>query len=139
MDEKLVNNWNAANELEKFKQNLIDPLKARLKNARIILNDPEKVWKEGEKDKAKKEYSRLQTMELYYDGLYEAVMDLIRQHEMQTNMLTEIYAAWYNKVADKGKQPVDMMSMQVDVLQQIFQRIYDSIKPLNLEIEKPKL
>jgi len=137
MAEKLVNNWKAAEELESFKQKYLDPLNKKVEEARAIMDDPEQKWKGDQKLRAKAKYQALDTQNIDFHRLYNAIMELILQHEKQTDLLATIYQDWYNKISQKGIQPAEMMAMQAAVLQKIFEKIYDIIEPLKLELPKP--
>ncbi len=133
-DLKVVNNWKAAEELERFKQRYLDPAKAKVDEARKILEDPLYKWRKDEKDRAKQKFAILDTKNIDYHRIYAATMELIAQHERQTDLLTEIYSLWFHNVSNKGKQPSEMMNMQADLLQSYFQRIFEAVEPLKLQL-----
>ena len=134
-DQKVVNNWKAADELERFKQRYLDPANAKVNEARKILDDPLYKWRKGEKDLAKKKFAVLDAKNIDYHRIYAATMELIAQHERQTDLLTEVYSHWFHNVSNKGEQPAEMMSMQAKLLQEYFQRIFDAVEPLKLQLE----
>ena len=136
MDEK-VNNWAAAKELEKLKQLYLDPLTDKVNEALGILGDENYKWKKGEKDRAKAKFKRIEFDYINYSALYHDVLKLIEQHEKQTDMLTEAYAEWYEKIASEGMHPLELMKMQQQIIQGIWHRIYAAIEPLKLEELKP--
>lgn len=137
MDKK-VNNWKAAEELQRFKVHTLDPQRERVEEAAKIMNDPGYKWKRGEKEASKKKYLLLEAKDIDNHRIYSSCMELVRQHEAQTDLLTEIYAEWYNKIATDGKQPLEIMSMQYDIIQTMWARIYAAIEPLNLKLNPPK-
>ena len=134
----MANNWAAAEELEKFKQTYLDPVREKVDEALGILGDENYKWKKGEKDRAKAKFKRIEFDYINYTTLYQAVLKLIEQHESQTEMLTEIYAEWFNKIATDGVQPLEMMRMQQEIIQGIWHRIFAAIEPLKLDLQKPK-
>ncbi len=134
-DLKVVNNWEAAEELEKFKQTYIDPLREKVDEALGILGDDSRKWKKGEKDRAKAKFKRIEADYINYTIFYHAVLKLIEQHEAQTDLLTEVYSHWFHNVSNKGEQPAEMMSMQAKLLQEYFQRIFEAVEPLKLSLE----
>lgn len=134
----MANNWAAAKVLEMFNQVYLDPLKKKVDEALQILGDDNYKWKKGERDLAKAKYKRIEFDYINYTTLYHAVLKLIKQHEAQTDMLTEVYAEWWNKIATEGMQPLEIMKMQQQIIQEIWHRIYAAITPLNLNIEPPK-
>ena len=138
MSDIKVNNWKAANELQSFKQRYCDPISERVDEGREIMADTNRKWPGDAKAKAQARFLELDTQNIDFHTLYSAVSDMVRQHELQTDMLTEIYAQWYNKVSEEGEQPSEMMGSQAVLLQSYFQRIYDAIKPLDLPIKPPK-
>jgi len=133
----MVNDWGAAKELEKFKQIYLDPLREKVDEALGILGDDNYKWKKGEKDRAKAKFKRIEFDYINHTTLYHTVLKLIEQHEKQTDMLTEIYAEWFNMVATEGLYPLEIMKMQQDVIQRIWARIFAAIEPLKLEQLKP--
>ena len=52
-------------------------------------------------------------------------------------MIMKVYAEWYNKIAQEGVQPLEIMKMQQQIIMGIWAKIYDAIEPLNLEQLKP--
>ena len=137
--EKKVNNWKAANELQSFKQQYCDPISKRIDDGREVLADTNRKWaSKANKERAKTRFLELDVQNADFHRLYNTVSELVRQHELQTDMLTEIYAQWYNKVSEEGEQPSEMMGSQAVLLQSYFQRIYDAIEPLNIPIHPPK-
>lgn len=135
--DKQVNDWGAAKELEKFKQIYLDPLHDKVNEALGILGDDNRKWKKGEKDRAKAKFKRIEFDYINYTTLYQAVLKLIEQHEAQTDMLTEVYTEWWEKIAREGMQPLEIMKMQQQIIQEIWHRIYAAIEPLKLEQLKP--
>lgn len=137
MADKLVNNWKAASELESFKQKYLDPLNKRVVEARAILDSPEQKWKGDQKARAKNKYQMLDTQNIDFHRLYNAVMELIQQHEKQTDLIVQIYQDWYNNISVQGSQPAEMMNAQAAMLQGMLYRIYEAIEPLNLDFKPP--
>ena len=138
MGEVKVNNWKAAEELQRFKERILDPQKERVQEAVKILEDPNYKWRKGEKDASKKKFLLLEAKNIDNHRIYSACKELIDQHEAQTDMLTEIYAEWINKIANEGMQPLEIMRMQQEIIQRIWHRIYAAIEPLNLNLDSPK-
>lgn len=138
MTDKKVNNWKAAEELQRFKNRYLDPIKEKLEKADEVFKDPEYKWKKGEKERAKAKKARIDTENIDFHRLYSAVMELIQCHERQTDLLTEIYSQWYHNISTDGIQPAEMMAMQAAMLQEFFQRIYDAVEPLNLSLLPPQ-
>lgn len=138
MIEKAVNNWKAAIELQSFKERYLDPSDTKMKEARDIMDDPDRKWSKGEKDRAIAKLRTIETKNIDYHRLYNGIMELIQQHEMQTDMLTEVYSQWYHNVSQEGVQPAEMMRTQAQMLQEFFIRIFDAIEPLNLKLLPPQ-
>jgi hypothetical protein len=134
----MVNNWKAAEALQQWKVLFLDPSNKKIMEARKILDDPNYKWKRGEKDKSIAKFKRIEGENINLNTLNSAVMDLIEDHEKMTDMLTEIYAEWHNKIATDGQHPMEIMSMQMDIIQRIWCRIYTAIEPLGLDIKSPK-
>lgn len=134
----MVNNWKAAEELQRFTELFVDPSNKRVMDAKKILDDPNYKWKKGEKVRATEKYKRLEGENINLNSMKSAVRELIDDHEAQTDMLTEIYAEWYKKIATDGAQPLEIMSRQYDIIQTMWARIYAAIKPLDLDLDPPK-
>ncbi|RLD57002.1 MAG: hypothetical protein DRI97_06300 [Bacteroidetes bacterium] len=134
----MVNNWKAAKMLQQFKVTYLDPLIKKAEEAQKILEDPKYKWKKGEKDRAVAKYKRIEGELINFSALHHAMTDLIMTHEGQTDMLTEIYAEWYNKISVHGMQPVEIMVKQQEIMQTIWFRIYAAVKPLELDLNPPK-
>jgi len=138
MDEKKVNDWGAAKQLDAFHRLYVAPVEERVKQARLLFMDPDYKWKPGEKDRAKAKKQQLESDLINFNALFTAVKKLIEQHEAQTDMLTEIYAEWFHTISTEGMHPLEIMKMQQDVIQRIWLRIYNAIEPLKLNINPPK-
>lgn len=133
----MVNNWKGAPVLDMFKANFVDPTVKRYEDAKKEF-DEHNFQGEGHKERSKKKLQIWEGQMINITKVYNAFKELILQHEAQTDMLTEIYQKWYIKVAYEGIQPAEMMGSQAAIVQEIFQRIYDVIEPLNLEIYPPE-
>jgi len=138
MSNKYVNNWKAASELEVYKQKYLDPFNKRVVDARAILDDPNQKWKGDQKDRAKKKYQMLDTQNIDLHRLYNSVMELIQQHENQTDLLVKAYIDWYKNISNDGMQPKEMMGIQATMMQDIFYKIYQAVENLKLDINPPK-
>jgi hypothetical protein len=138
MSNKYVNNWKAASELEVYKQKYLDPLNKRVVDARAILDDLNQKWKGDQKDRAKKKYQMLDTQNIDLHRLYNSVMELIQQHENQTDLLVKAYIDWYKNISNDGMQPKEMMGIQATMMQDIFYKIYQAVENLKLDINPPK-
>lgn len=133
-----VNNWKAAEELQRFKVRVLDPQKERVEEARKILNDPNYKWRKGEKEASKNKFALLEAKDIDNHRIYSACMELITQHEDLTDMLTEIYITWYDMISTDGLQPLEIMKMQQQIIQDIWRKIYAAIQPvISEEITKP--
>lgn len=134
-----VNNWLFSEQLEIFKQRILDPLRKNTVEALEILQNPNYKWESKiQKDKAKARYDEMKSRLDLYNMLYGEASTLIMQHEELVDLLASLYASWYNMVSNKGKQPAEMMSMQRDELQRIFTELYKALEPLKLPIQPPK-
>jgi len=138
MSNKYVNNWKAASELEVYKQKYLDPFNKRVVDARAILDDLNQKWKGDQKDRAKKKYQMLDTQNIDLHRLYNSVMELIQQHENQTDLLVKAYIDWYKNISNDGMQPKEMMGIQATMMQDIFYKIYQAVENLKLDINPPK-
>lgn len=134
----MTDNWEAAKELDRFYNTFIKPLDAKVTEAKEIYKTTK--WKnEDQKARGKKKLDLMEGELINMTFFHTAVKKLVMAHENQTNMLTEIYAKWYKDIATEGIQPAEMMGLQAAGLQGIFQRIYDAIEPLKLELHPPQI
>jgi hypothetical protein len=135
MDE-MVNNWKAAKALDQFKALFVDPAEERYLDAKKQFD--EYKWPNKElKEKGKHKLAVIETKMINLAMIYNSFKELIQQHEAQTDMLTEIYVQWYNNVSIEGKTPTEIMSMQADIMQKIWLRVYNAIQPLKLTLNPP--
>ena len=134
----MANNWEAAKALDSFVKEYLDPSTNKTLEARKILEDPNYKWKPGEKDRAKVKFQKIEGENIFLHQFVNAIRGLIDDHEAQTDMLTEIYADWLNNIAVEAMQPLELMSMQQAILQEIWQRIYAAIENLKLDLKPPK-
>ena len=51
--------------------------------------------------------------------------------------MSKVYDKWWNDISNEGKQETEIMSMQADMMNEMFGEIYKELKPLNLEGLKP--
>lgn len=115
---QLVNNWEAAQELQRFKKMYIDDLK-------IAMEKPEN----------KKHKAVLEGKLINFSMLHSSMLKLIGQHEDLVDALTEIYGEWYLKISNEGNQPIELMNIQAEILQVLFERLHNILKPLNLTVK----
>lgn len=139
-DEKsLANNWECARELDLWKERHWDTLDKEVKRAMEILQDPNQKWIDKEqKARAEGRYKILDSRNIDYAKLYNAVKKMISQHEALVDLMAHLYASWYNNVSYEGRQQREMMQGQADILQEIFTRIFKELEPLNLKLNPPK-
>lgn len=139
-DEKsIVNNWECAKELDHWKEFYWDTLDKEVKRAFEIIQDPNYKWLDKEqKERADGKYKILDSRNIDYARLYNAVKKLISQHEAIVDIMASSYANWYNNVAYDGQQQREMMQGQANILQEIFINIFKALEPLNLKFNPPK-
>jgi hypothetical protein len=129
-----VNNYKAAKELDLFKAKYMDPLNARVKKAEQFLQDQSYQWKPGQKEKAKDEFMRIDTRNIDFTRLYNDVKELVTQHEALTDLMASMYSKWLKNISSKGKQPKELMSMQAEILEEMFSDLKKALEPLNLDL-----
>jgi hypothetical protein len=115
-----VNNWEAAQELQRFKQMYIDDLKKAIEDPK---NDKHRDVLEGKL--------------INFSRIHSSMLKLIAQHEDLVDELAEIYQKWFTDVSINGDQPAEMMQIQAEILQDLFVKLYNILKPLGLSIGKP--
>jgi len=138
-ERSMVNDWACAQQLEIFKQRYLDPMEVRYEKAQKILDNKAHRWESLEqKQKAKDKFDEMDGYLSLYRALYGATMDLIHQHEALVNTMANGYSSWYNVASKKGKQMTEMMSMQANEIERIFQTFYDALGPLKLPLQPTK-
>lgn len=140
MSEVNVNDWQFGKHLEQFKVRVLDPQIKRVAEAKAIAEDPDYQWKDDQlKEAGMARYKSYQDALAFYQEFYNQGKTLIMQHERLVNNLAKWYAKWHSDISNEGRQETEMMSMQADILQEIFVEMYQHLKPLNLEgIKQPK-
>jgi len=68
---------------------------------------------------------------------YKAGRNLVGQHENLVNKMSKIYDNWYNNISNDGKQEVEMMRSQADLLCELMGELYKELLPLQLEGMRP--
>jgi hypothetical protein len=116
--DSVVNNWEAAQELQRFKKMYIDDLQVAL-----------------EKPENRKNKAILEGKLINFSRLHSSMLKLIGQHEDLVDALTEIYGEWYLKISNEGKQPVELMNIQSEIIEELFLRLHNILKPLDLDVK----
>jgi hypothetical protein len=133
-----VNNYRFSEILGTFKQKILDPHKEKTLKAEAIMNDPTYKWRDDAQKKAGEEQLKLYNIWLqFYETVLKEGNDLCFQHENLVNKMSKLYDNWYENISNEGKQETEIMSMQADMLCEIFGEIYKELAPLKLEGMKP--
>ena len=123
--------------LDMFKEFFLDPAIKRYDDAKEKMEG----YNWNTKDQERRSFDKFKLIEgemINLKRIYSAFKELIDDHEEMTDMLTEIYGEWYQKISVEGKQPLEIMSRQYDIIQTMWARIYAAIEPLNLNLDPPK-
>lgn len=127
-----------ANMLEQFKAKVIEPQRKRTEDATKIMNDATYKWRDAEQKKnAQAKLESYQAWLAFYEKFYEEGVKLCTQHENLTNKMSKWYEVWRNDVSNDGLQEKEMMSVQADMLNELFSEMYKELKSLNLDIKAP--
>ncbi len=133
-----VNDYKFAKVLGDFKARVLDPQIKRTEEAKKIMEDPDYKWESQQQNQlARAKLDSYKEWVSFYKAVYEEGLALCTQHENLVNKMSKFYDKWYNDISNEGKQEVEMMSMQADMLQEIFVEIYQELKPLKLDIKQP--
>jgi hypothetical protein len=134
-----VNNFAFANKLQSFKEKVLDPQIKRVAEAEKIMHDPNYKWgSEDAKKAGQAKYDGYKAWLTFYQTHYDEGVKLCTQHENIVNHLTKWYESWRNDISNEGRQETEIMSMQADMLNEIFSEMYSDLKPLNLDIKSPQ-
>lgn len=133
-----VNNWEFSNHLQNFQTKILEPQRKKIVDAEVIMHNPAHPWKdEAQKQAAGKQLEVYKAWLLVYQTHYDAGMRLVQQHEAMVNQLSKWYNVWRENISNEGRQEVEMMGSQADMLQQVFEEMYKELLPLKLEIKAP--
>lgn len=137
-EEKMVNNYEFAKILDRFKREVLDPLDTEEDKAFKIISDLNYKWASDDQRKlANAKFDKLSARNAFYKKMYKAGMDLTLEHESLVNNLCKWYDKWYSDISNNGKQETEMMEMQADMLNEIFSEIYKALQPLGLDLKQP--
>jgi translation initiation factor 2 alpha subunit (eIF-2alpha) len=137
-EEKMVNNYEFAKILDRFKREVLDPLDIEESNAFAIISNLNYKWASDDQRKlANAKFDKLSARNAFYKKMYKAGMDLTLEHERLTNSLCKWYGQWYDNISNNGRQESEMMEMQADMLNELFTEVYKAIEPLELDIKPP--
>jgi len=140
MAEQIVNNYEFARVLDRYKSDEVDYQAKKIEEAFRILSDVNYKWADAkQKAAAEAKFAAMQKRFEFLKTVHEAGSKLIKQHEALVDAVTKWYALWYENIANEGKQESEMMEMQASFLQQIFEQMFIVIEPLNLNYKPPRL
>jgi poly-beta-hydroxyalkanoate depolymerase len=133
-----VNNYAFAKYLDSFKTRILDPQVQRVADAEKIMHDNNYKWDSEDAKKAgQAKYDNYKAWLKFYDDFYKQGMELVKQHESLVNNMAKWYGKWRDDISNEGKQEVELMSSQADMLNEIFSEMFKELQPLNLEGVKP--
>jgi len=133
-----VNNYAFAKHLDQFKIKMLDPQIKRVEDANTIMHDPRRAAQTVEADKIMQaKYDNYKAWLSFYQAHYDEGMTLVKQHEQLVNTMSKVYDRWYSDISNEGKQEVELMSMQADLLCELMGEIYKELAPLKLPDMKP--
>jgi hypothetical protein len=133
-----VNDYIFSKKLDQFKQKILDTQIEKVEKASKIMHDPDYKWDSEDKKKlGQAQYDAYKAWLLWYQTFYDEGSKLVNQHEALVNKLSKWYDTWYRDISNDGRQEPEMMSMQADMLNEIFGEIYKELLPLNLPGMKP--
>jgi len=133
--EQQINNYSAARTLDWFYTNYVEPIHERIKSANELLKpgNPQNKMTATEQEKAEKALESLRKKSVDYGHLHANMKTLITQHEGLVSKLCDMYYQWKENISYEGRQPVEMMQSQADMLTGIFTELGKILEPLKLE------
>jgi cell division septum initiation protein DivIVA len=133
-----VNNYKFASQLDLYKSKEVDALAKNVEDAKAIMADTKRVWDSAtQKESAQARLDQMKERLARLQYFHAEGMELVKQHEALVNSLSRWYDLWWQNISNEGRQEVELMSSQADMLQQIFVEIWKELKPLNLDIKIP--
>lgn len=123
----VINNWDAAQELQRFKGMYIDVL---IKKHDAAKENLDLLHKRRENcDHQQKYVKRLEGQMINFSRLHSSMLKLIAQHEDLVDKLSEMNAKWFHDISMDGVQPKEMMGIQAEMLQEIFTELNNILNP----------
>lgn len=133
-----VNNFEFAKHLDAFKLRMIDPQVKRIAEAQAIMDNPLHQWAEGQFALAETKLKSFKDWLAFYQTFYDQGLKLCTQHETLVGKMAKWYGVWRDDVSNEGKQEIELMSSQADMLNEIFSEMFKELQPLKLDIKPPK-
>jgi hypothetical protein len=135
---EIVNNYAFAKLLDEFKVKELDYLEQEVDKAEKIISDVNHQWKdEAQRKVGIAKFDKMVSRYAFLQKFYKEGLEFATQHEDLVNKLCKWYETWRNDISNNGKQEAEMMEMQADMLHNIFEEMYEALKPLGLEIKPP--
>ena len=128
-----INNYELATRLDAFEKVYLEPLLERLSKAQIVLTGKDTTLTKKERERADLAFKELEAKATDFKLFLADVRKLVLQHESLVTRLSGMYSTWFSKVSYKGQQPKEMMSMQAELLQQIFTELGELLKIVHNE------
>jgi hypothetical protein len=135
-----MNNVNDFKYAELLKQYQAKVLAPQIKRRADAQSDFEKVSKGTDREAievAKAKVGNYDAWLKFYEQFYDEGLRLCTQHESLTNKMSKIYDRWYSDISNEGKQEIELMSSQADLLCELMGELYKELLPLNLPGMKP--
>ena len=134
MENKVADNWECANALERFKQFKIDILEKRNERGKDYLKTVKfknliPVKKLKVKDQVKELEDELVEMKKFYDAVYA----MVKRHESVVDELARIYVGIGDSILSEGKFPKELFSDQAKIMDEYYESLQEILKPCKLE------
>jgi hypothetical protein len=132
-----TNDYQYAELLKTYQAKVLIP---QIKRRTEAFADFEKISKGTDKEAievAKAKVANYDVWLKFYQQFHDDGIKLCTQHEGLTNLMSKIYDNWYNNISNEGKQEIELMQSQADMLCELMGELYKELLPLKLEGIKP--
>jgi len=135
----VFNNYRFSRLLDEFNKKVILQHEKLVEKAEKIMADENYKWDSlQQKERASARLKDLQELKEFYRNFYDEGLKLCVQHENLTNLVVKWYSKWREDISYNGMQEKEMMTLQADMLHDIFSEMYKEIKVLNVDVKEPK-
>jgi hypothetical protein len=135
----VFNNYRFSRLLDEFNKKVILQHEKLVEKAEKIMADENYKWDSlQQKERASARLKDLQELKEFYRNFYDEGLKFCVQHENLTNLVVKWYNTWREDISYNGMQEKEMMTLQADMLHDIFSEMYKEIKVLNVDVKEPK-
>lgn len=125
--EKLLN-MSASEVLEYITERYVMPMEEKTEAMRNALLDPNRRWEGNSKAIAKAKYQAADTRLIDFKAIVRILNEVVENDKKIISSLSHIYNKWVTDISVDGRQPSEMLEMQSEILQELFNSIQSIVK-----------